>query len=128
MRKYSKEEKHDFIEKMTIRSKKFAIDTIKFCETLPKTTACRNISFQLIRSGTSTGANYRATCRARSKAEFHSKISIVVEEADESLFWLEVIDDANILCNKNELKRLQEMATEIIKVTSRARKTNSNKE
>jgi four helix bundle protein len=126
--KYPPSEKEAFIDIMKAKTKKFAVDIVLFCENLPPTSSCRNISFQLICSETSTGANYRATCRARSKAEFHSKISIVVEEADESLFWLEVIDDANILCNKNELKRLQEMATEIIKVTSRARKTNSKKE
>lgn len=123
--KYSQFDKEEFIKKFKAKTKKFAVDIILFCETLPKTAGSRNIIFQLIKSGTSTGANYRASCRARSKAEFHSKISIVVEEADESLFWLEVIEDTKVKCDLKELKRLQKEAEEILKVTSTARKNNS---
>ena len=123
--KYSQFDKEEFIKKFKAKTKKFAVDIILFCETLPKTAGARNIIFQLIKAGTSTGANYRASCRARSKAEFYSKISIVVEEADESLFWLEVIEDAKVKCDFKELKRLQKEAEEILKVTSTARKNNS---
>jgi len=123
--KYSQNEKEIFIEKFKAKTKKFAVDIILFCEKLPNTRGCRNISFQLIKSGTSTGANYRAACRARSKAEFHAKISIVVEEADERLFWLEMIEDTGILCDNRELRRLKKEAEEIVKVTSTARKNNS---
>jgi four helix bundle protein len=124
---YSKEEKVAFIEKMKARTKKFAIDIIHFCDKLPKTQACRTISFQLIKSATSVGANYRAACRGRSKAEFHAKISIVVEEADESEYWLEIIEGTNISCDSNELKRLLKEIDEIIRVVATARKNNSKK-
>ena len=103
---FSKEEKEAFIAKMKVKTKKFTIDVIHFCDTLPRTQACRTICFQLIKSASSTGANYRAACRGRSKAEFYSKISITVEEADESQYWLEIIEGSNIKCNRNELKRL----------------------
>jgi four helix bundle protein len=106
------------------RTKKFAVDVILFCDQLPLTVASRTIIFQLIKSATSTGANYRAACRARSKAEFHAKMSIVVEEADESQFWLEVIEDTR-LASGDELKRLQHEALEIVKVCSKARSTAS---
>ncbi|MEZ4960546.1 MAG: four helix bundle protein [Saprospiraceae bacterium] len=126
MSKYSKQEKEEFIEKMKVRTKKFAVDVIRFCDTLPPTQACRTISFQLIKSATSTGANYRASCRGRSQAEFHAKISVTVEEADESQYWLEVIKDAGIKCDQTELQRLLTEAEEILKVVSTAR-SNSGK-
>lgn len=77
-------EKELFIEKMKSRTKKFAVDIIKFCETLKKCNASDVIMYRIIKSGTSTGANYHAACRARSKNEFFSKICIVVEEVDET--------------------------------------------
>ncbi|MCB0522862.1 MAG: four helix bundle protein [Lewinellaceae bacterium] len=122
---HSKQEKEEFTEKMRKRTKQFAIDVIHFCDTLPPTQACRTISFQLIKAATSTGANYRASCRARSKAEFYSKISITVEEADESEYWLEVIEGSKILCDRNELKRLLTEVGEILKIVSTARKNSS---
>ena len=64
---------------------------------LPDTVAGRNVAYQLFRSGTSVAANYRAVCRGRSKAEFQAKLHIVLEEADESEFWLDFIIDANLL-------------------------------
>jgi len=121
MRKYSKESKSDFIEKMKKRSKQFAIDTVKFCESLPKTTATRNISFQLIKSATSTAANYRAVCRGRSQKEFYSKLSVAVEEADESQFWFEMIEGIDVICDKNELQRLLKEADEILRILATAR-------
>ena len=84
--RYTKEEKEAFLKKMKAKTKLFVIDVIHFCERLPKTRGCRTISFQLIKSATSTEANYRAACRGRSKAEWFSKISITVEEADESQY------------------------------------------
>ncbi|MEZ4956464.1 MAG: four helix bundle protein [Saprospiraceae bacterium] len=112
---------------MKDRTKKFAIDVIHFCDTLPPTQASRTISFQLIKSATSTGANYRAACRGRSKAEFFAKISITVEEADESEYWLEVIEGSNIKCDHIELKRLLNEIEEIIKIISTARKNSGLK-
>ena len=74
----------EFNELFRQRTKKFAVDVIKYCNTLPPTPASRVIVYQLIKAATSVAANYRAACRARSKAEFHAKMSIVVEEGDES--------------------------------------------
>jgi len=82
-------EKEIFVEKMRRRTKKFAVDVILFCETLKQCKASSVIIYQLIKSATSTGANYRAACIARSKKEFFSKMCIVVEEVDESEYWLD---------------------------------------
>ena len=114
--------KEEYAEWFKGKTKQFAIDVISFCDTLLKSQAPRTVSFQLIKSSTSTGANYRAACRARSKAEFHSKMSITVEEADESLFWLEIIEGTNLKCDKIELKRLMKEIDKILRVISRARK------
>jgi four helix bundle protein len=76
------------------RTRKFALSVIKFTEGLPHDDTSRTIGRQLLRSGTSVGANYRATCRAISKADFISKMSTVLEEADESAFWIELLLDA----------------------------------
>ena len=70
---------------------------MKLADSLPKTQSGRTISSQLIRCGTSVGANYRAACRGRSKAEFIAKLGIVVEEADESAFWLELLIEGGLL-------------------------------
>ncbi len=104
------------------RSKKFAIDVIKFVDTLPKKESSRIVGRQLLRSATSTAANYRATCRARSKAEFFAKLSIVVEEADESLFWMEVIEEADILRNEQS-SLIKNEALELLKIFSSSRKS-----
>ena len=79
------------------RTKRFGLRIMKLVDALPKTTSGRAIGNQLVRSGTSVGANYRAACRSRSKAEFIAKIGVVAEEADESAFWLELLMDGNIL-------------------------------
>ena len=120
-------EKEIFIEKMKKRTKKFAVDVIKFCDTLKSCKASAVITYQLVKSSTSTGANYRAACNARSKKEFFSKICIVVEEADESEYWLEVIKDASLSNEIIELERLLKEAVEIIKITSKAKNSSYNK-
>jgi four helix bundle protein len=79
------------------RTKQFGLQVINLVDALPKSTAGWAIGRQLVRSGTSVGANYRAACRSRSKAEFIAKIGIVAEEADESAFWLELIMDGGLL-------------------------------
>ncbi len=89
-------QKEEFIENLKRRTKKFAVDIIKFCNLLKTSKASGVITYQIVKSATSTGANYRATCRARSKADFFSKICIVVEEVDETEYWLEVIKDADL--------------------------------
>lgn len=78
------------------RTKEFALQIIKLFRTLPRSEEARVIGKQILRSGTSVGANYRAACRSRSKAEFISKMSIVLEEADETVFWLELLCQAEI--------------------------------
>ena len=119
--KYTQQERLVFIQKMKNRTKQFAIDIIHFCDSLEKTNASRTISYQLVKSATSTGANYRAACRGRSKAEFHSKLSIVVEEADESQYWLEIIEGAEIKCNKEILPKLLKEIGEITAIVTKAR-------
>ena len=76
------------------RTKRFALAAITFCESLPKDETSRILSRQLLRSGTSVGANYRAAHRAKSKADFISKMGTVLEEADESAYWIELLSDA----------------------------------
>jgi len=79
------------------RTKQFALGVIKLVDAMPKTAAGRALGNQLIRSGTSIGANYRAACRGRSRAEFIAKIGVVIEEADECMFWLELIMDGELM-------------------------------
>jgi len=114
--------KIDFVEAFRNRTKKFVVDNIKFFRTLPKTEEAKIIGRQLLRSSSSVGANYRAACRARSQAEFHAKLSIVVEEADESVFWMEVLIDADVVA-QTQLTTLMVEANQILRVTSTARKT-----
>src|SRR5436305_10985395 len=79
------------------RTKSFALRVLQLVEHLPKTSGGRVLANQLVRSATSVGANYRAACRARSRAEFAAKLGTVLEEADESLYWLELIRDGELM-------------------------------
>jgi len=76
---------------------------------------------QLLRSATSVGANYRAACRARSAAEFYAKLSIVIEEADETLYWLELLEESGT-STKNAVASITKEAAEIVSVLAKARK------
>lgn len=115
--------KQIFIDTLKARTKKFAVDIIKFCENLESHKAITVITYQLIKSSTSIGANYRAACRGRSRGEFFSKIYIVVEEADESEYWLEIISNSEINCHQSELLRLKNEASEITKIMAKAKST-----
>lgn len=84
-------------EELKARTKKFALDIIKLVDELPNTKAGHTVGNQIVRSSTSVAANYRASCKAKSAADFIYKMSIVEEEADESLFWLEIIDESKML-------------------------------
>ena len=84
-------------QELKFRTKQFALRIIKLAQALPKTDVGRIVGKQLLRCGTSVGANYRAVCRSRSTAEFVSKLGTVIEEADESCFWLEIIIEASLL-------------------------------
>jgi four helix bundle protein len=102
------------------RTKKFSLQIIHFFQALPKSTEAQVLGKQLLRSSTSVAANYRAACRARSKAEFIAKLSIVVEEADEVLFWLEMISESGI-CKVEE--SLVKEGTEILFIMSASRRS-----
>lgn len=117
--------KTDFAESFKKRTKQFVIDNIRLYRMLPKTEEARIVGRQLLRSSSSVGSNYRAACRARSEAEFHAKISIVVEEADESLFWMEILTEAEIT-QSSQVNQLMIEAKEILMVMAKARKTVSN--
>lgn len=114
--------KIDFITSLKARTKLFVLDSIKFYQTLPKTEEAKIIGRQFIRSSSSVGANYRAACRSRSQAEFYSKMSIVVEEADESAFWLEILSESGITTFTNASALIRE-ANEILAIMATARKT-----
>jgi four helix bundle protein len=104
--------KHDNLKD---RTKKFALRIIRLVEALPKGKATDVIGKQLLRSGTSVGANYRAACRAKSTADFISKMGIVEEEADESIFWMELLIDSKLVA-KERLLDLMEEAGEIVSI------------
>jgi len=108
------------------RTKQFALRIIKLVNALPNTTAGRTIGNQLIRCGTSTGANYRAACRGRSKADFVAKLGIVEEEVDESAFWLEVIIESGLM-KKELVESLLKEADEITAIIVASRKSSVKK-
>jgi four helix bundle protein len=93
---------------LMLRTKRFALRVIRLVAALPSTTEGRAIGSKLVRSGTSVGANYRAACRGRSRAEFIAKLGTVEEEADESCYWMELIVDAAILPEECLAALLQE--------------------
>ena len=119
--------KEEFVAWLKQRTRDFAIKTIQFCDHLPKNQATYVVNHQLIKSATSTAANYRAACRARSGAEFYSKMCTVVEESDESVFWYEVIKESVIEANQNELDELLKEANEIVAIMVTARKNTYHK-
>ena len=82
---------------LRLRTKQFAVRIVRLFQALPATDEARTLGKQLLRSGTSVAANYRAVCRARSKAEFLAKLGIVVEEIDETVFWLELFTETGVL-------------------------------
>ena len=102
------------------RTKQFALRVLKLVAALPKTTEGRALGGQLIRSGTSVGANYRAACRGRSKAEFISKLGTVEEEADESASWMELIIDGGRLV-KVKVDTLRQEACELTAIRAASR-------
>lgn len=104
------------------RTKEFALRVLKLVDALPRTPAGRAISNQLVRSATSVGANYRAACRARSRMEFAAKLGIALEEADESLYWLEMIRDANLI-SENKISLLLKEADELTAIVAAGRKS-----
>ncbi|CAG5069469.1 hypothetical protein DYBT9623_02205 [Dyadobacter sp. CECT 9623] len=114
-------EKNQFVSSLQDRTKSFVLRSIKVFKALPSTEEARIIGKQFLRSASSVGANYRAVCRSRSQNEFFAKLSVTIEEADESLFWLEIIAEAGILPIE-KLNSLMTEAEELVKILSKARK------
>jgi four helix bundle protein len=104
------------------RSKQFALRIIRVIRSLPPGLEGRVIGHQLLRSGISVAANYRAVCRSRSRAEFLAKMSIVIEEADESAFWLELLVDAGLI-SAAKLRDLKSEANQLVAIFNASRVT-----
>ena len=107
---------------MRRRTKQFALRVVTLSRALPKEDEARVIGRQMLRSATSVGANYRAVCRARSKKEFVSKMNVVLEEAEESAFWLELLGEAEIV-PRSKLKLLLAEANELVAIFSKSLST-----
>jgi len=108
------------------RLKKFALEILKLSEQIPTTTRGKVINYQLTKSGTSVYANYRAALRGRSKAEFFSKLSIVVEEADETEMWLDLLIESKMLLSEYTTELYNE-SHELVQILSSMRKKVSGK-
>lgn len=109
-------------EDLKKRTKLFALRVLKLAAALPNSIEGRAIRGQLVRAGTSVGANYRASCRSRSRAEFIAKIGVVIEEADESAYWLELIIDGGLMSAVRVTPLLDE-AGELTKIMTQSRVT-----
>jgi four helix bundle protein len=109
-------------DEMKLRTKKYALRVIKAVQALPNDRAANVLGSQLLRSGTSVGANYRAACRAKSTADFVNKLKIVEEEGDESLFWMELLVEAGIT-PQQKLGELMKEGDEIVSIVVAALKT-----
>lgn len=103
-------------ENLKKRTKKFALDVIEFCRALPKNDTCRILGRQLLRPGTSVGANYRAACRAKSTADFITRMGIVEEEADESGYRIELLIEAGKIPEAKAAALLKE-SNELVAIT-----------
>jgi len=109
-------------EELKDRTKRFGLDVIRLCAGLPRRQECLVIGRQVIRSATSVGANYRSALRARSRAEFVSKLAIAEEEADETLYWLELLQEL-LPARTEELGRLSREAGELLAIVVASKKT-----
>ena len=107
-------------EELKARTKQFAVRVMNLVDALPKSTKGRAIGNQLIRCGTAVGANYRASCRSRSRVEFVARVGIVEEEADESAFWMELIIDGQVL-PEAKVRSLLGEANELVAIMSASR-------
>jgi four helix bundle protein len=109
-------------EELKRRTQQFALRIFRLVEALPKTFAGKAVAMQLVRSGSSIGANYRAACRGRSRAEFRAKLGVVVEEADESVYWLELIIAGGML-SVSKVRPLLAEANELCAIMVASRKS-----
>ncbi len=118
--------KQEFIEQLRNRTKQVAIRIIKMYKEMPQEQVSWILGKQIVRSSTSMAANYRAACRARSSKEYFAKISIVIEEADETQFWLELLVDTEIF-KIEKLQSLMNEVQELVAIFTKSRKTLSEK-
>ncbi len=109
-------------EALRERTKKFAIRIVKLYRALPRSADAYVMGKQLLRSGTAVAANYRAACRARSKAEFVAKIGIVVEEADETVFWLELLIETGVI-KRMRMESILSEANALVRIFSASQQT-----
>jgi four helix bundle protein len=109
-------------DEMKTRTKSYAKRIVKLCEALPDKWVARTLGTQLLRSGTSVGANYRAVCRAKSTADFLNKLRIVEEECDESLFWMELLVENNLV-KSTRLNSLMQEGNELLSIVVASAKT-----
>jgi four helix bundle protein len=109
-------------EEMKSRTKAYASRVVKLCSALPNSWVAQTLGKQLLRSGTSVGANYRAVCRAKSGSDFINKLRIVEDECDESLFWMELLVDNNLV-KSSRLHDLMKEADEILAIVVASAKT-----
>ncbi|MCS6848758.1 MAG: four helix bundle protein [Anaerolineae bacterium] len=109
-------------EQMKVRTKQFGLQVLKLYAALPKREEARVIGRQLLRSATSVGANYRAVCRARSDRDFLSKLGVVIEETDETLFWLELLAEGDIM-PAAKLSALTQEANELLAIFGATQRT-----
>ena len=109
-------------EELKARTRRFAVRIVRLFRALPKTDEARVLGKQVLRSGTSVGANYRAACRARSKAEFTAKMGLVVEECDETVFWLELLIETGIV-RAGKLNELLRKANELLAIFAASQRT-----
>jgi four helix bundle protein len=104
------------------RTRQFALRVVNMFRALPRTDEARVLGRQVLRSGTSVAANYRAACRARSKAEFAAKLGVAVEEADETIFWLELLIESKVI-PEARMKPLLAEANELLAILSASHRT-----
>jgi four helix bundle protein len=110
------------VEQLKIRTKKIGLEVIKLVDELPNKPSAWAIAKQILRCSTSIGANYRAACRAKSSADFINKLKIVEEEADETQYWLEVLEESNLI-NPDRVDTLKKEVNEIVSIVVASIKT-----
>jgi len=109
----------EFAKEIQARTKAFALRVIRMFQKLPRTDLARVLEKQVLRSGTSVAANYRAACRSKSRADFISKLGTAVEEADETLFWLELLEESGVV-PRAKLGPLKAESEELLRILSRS--------
>ncbi len=122
---YSAHSKSQFLDDIERRVKGFMLRCVRVCRTLPDTYEGRHFGHQLIRSSSSSAANFRAVRRGRSQKEYYAKLSVTLEELDESLFWLETLVDL-ALVTPQRLSDLLDEGYQLVKILSKSRKTVSD--